>query len=118
MGLACWCRGLAGPETSSDEDDDEIGGGTGGLASSSDDEEDMEGRLGGSSDEEEEGEGEDVEALHREWGVGALAANPDEQARRGPGVCVLRGMAWCLGVCTSAGVGTLAAKPKSRQEVG
>ncbi|GAB4817011.1 hypothetical protein N2152v2_004057 [Parachlorella kessleri] len=72
-------RGMAGPETSSEEEEE----GARELASSSDDEQ-GDGRLGSSDEEEsEEEDGEDVEALKREWGVGALAANPDEQARRG-----------------------------------
>lgn len=101
--LLC-CSGLAGPDTSSSEDedealgdsDDEEEGGAGGvaaargLASASDkeeeessDEEGFAGRqpmvaLGGGGEEEEEPlNEEDLE----EWGVGALAANPEEPVR-------------------------------------
>lgn len=106
-----WCSGLAGPDTSSSEDEDEaLGssddddddeGGAGGRAaarglagpSSEDDE--------GGSEEDEEGSeeegfqgrqplvalggGEEEEPLNEqdleEWGIGALAANPEEQVR-------------------------------------
>jgi hypothetical protein len=100
----CWCRGLAGPDSSSSEGD------------SSDEEEAQEGAaaagatgLGTTTDEESEAEeasdsGDDeagppqarrllpgepeedevplTEADLQEWGVGALAANPEEQVGR------------------------------------
>jgi hypothetical protein len=63
-------RGLAGPQASSSEEEEGDEEGASSDESSSEDGE-------GSAEEEEE----DLAALQEEWGVGAMAANPDEQVR-------------------------------------
>lgn len=83
---ACQCRGLAGPETSDEEEDEEEGEGSSSAEESEEQEEDFRVRPRLTGGPDEEGEEDEVqvavtEADLQEWGVGALAANPEEEVR-------------------------------------
>ncbi|KAI3438627.1 hypothetical protein D9Q98_001049 [Chlorella vulgaris] len=77
-------RGLAGPETSDEEEDEEEGEGSSSAEESEEQEEDFRVRPRLTGGPDEEGEEDEVqvavtEADLQEWGVGALAANPEEE---------------------------------------
>lgn len=117
-------RGLAGPDTSSSEDEEgseeEAGSGSGSGSEEEDEEE------GGSEEDEDADEDEKVFRQRRpvlprrgtaeeeeeplneedleEWGVGALAANPEEPVRRGCAAGLWGGWAGAAGVAGLVGV--------------